>query len=59
MLKLYLDENYLTELAKQLQRRGIDAITAREAGNLGSPMKLILILLPCKNVSFCPLTRTM
>ena len=34
-LKLYLGENYPTELAVQLRRRGIDVITAREAGNLG------------------------
>jgi hypothetical protein len=34
-ISLYLDENVSPKIATQLQRRGIDAITARDLGVLG------------------------
>ena len=34
-LRFYLDENLPTEIAKQLQSRGIDAITVRDLNLLG------------------------
>lgn len=34
-IRFYLDENIPTALGEQLRRRGVDAVTAREAGTLG------------------------
>ena len=36
-LRLYLDENVSDDIAAAFRRRGIDVLTAREAGNLGRP----------------------
>ena len=35
-LRFYLDENLPIEIARQLRRRGIDVITARDLGLLGA-----------------------
>ncbi len=34
-VRLYLDENLSPKIAEQLRLRGIDAISARDAGTLG------------------------
>jgi predicted nuclease of predicted toxin-antitoxin system len=34
-IKFYLDENLSVEIAEQLNRNGIDAITVRDIGKLG------------------------
>ena len=38
-LRFYLDENMPVEIAKQLQSRGIDVVTARDLGALGESDK--------------------
>lgn len=53
VLRFYLDENVPIEVARQLQSRGIEAITARDLGLLGASDDVHLTLASKDGFVFC------